>query len=264
MIFKRNINLDSPETFCEKIQWLKLHDRNPLYTKLVDKYEVKQYVADKIGEDYIIPTIGVWDSVDEIDFDNLPNQFVLKCTHDSGGLVVCKDKNKLNIKETKKKLRHSLKQNFYYFGREWPYKNVKPRIIAEKYMVDSKMGELRDYKFFCFGGQVKCYKIDFDRFIEHHANYYDMDNNILNFGEEIIPPKFNKEIEIPKTVGKMKQLAEQLSKETPFMRTDFYDVDGNIYFGELTFYPGSGCVKFTDEESDRLLGSWIKLSNGGY
>jgi hypothetical protein len=142
---------------------------------------------------------------------------------------------------------------------------VKPRIIAEKYMEDTKTGELRDYKFFCFGGVAKCYKIDFDRFVEQHSNYYDMDNHILKFGLEETPPKFDKEIEIPETIVKMKKLAGQLSSEIPFLRADFYDVDGSVYFGELTFYPGSGTMKFTDEEADALLGSWIKLPNvGGY
>ena len=153
-------NLKEPKTYNEKIQWLKLHDKNPLYTTLVDKYEVKKYIADKIGEEYIIPTLEVWDSFDDIDFDSLPNQFVLKCTHDSGGLVICNDKNKLDIAQARKTITSSLKNNYYWSGREWPYKDVKPRIIAEKYMEDSQTEELRDYKFFCFNGRVQCYKVD--------------------------------------------------------------------------------------------------------
>ena len=155
-------NIDNPKSFSEKLQWIKLHDRNPLYTKLVDKYEVKPIVAKKIGDEYIIPTIGVWDSVEDIDFDSLPNQFVLKCTHDSGGLVICKDKSKLDRNAAKKKLATCLKHSFYWGMREWPYKDVKPRVIAEQYMED-ETGELRDYKFFCFDGEVKALFIASDQ-----------------------------------------------------------------------------------------------------
>ena len=161
---KKKLNLKNPQTFNEKLQWLKIHDRKPIYSTMVDKYEAKQYVADLIGEEYVIPTLGVWDSFDEIDFATLPNQFVLKCTHDSGGLVVCEDKSKLDLQAAKEKLERSLKREYYWGGREWPYKNVKPRIIAEKYMQDSETNELRDYKFFCFSGEAKCLKIDFNRF----------------------------------------------------------------------------------------------------
>ena len=153
--FYRFANLKNPQTFNEKLQWLKLYDRNPLYTTMVDKYKVKEYVANIIGKEYIIPTLAVYNNVEDIDFDRLPNQFVLKCNHDSGGLVICKDKSKLDKKGAIKKLSKALKNNFYYNGREWPYKNVKPCVIAEQYMEDSETEELRDYKFFCFNGDVK-------------------------------------------------------------------------------------------------------------
>ena len=257
--FNKKLDLSNPKTFNEKLQWLKLYDRNPEYTKMVDKYEVKKYVAEKIGEEYIIPSIGIYNSFDEINFNELPDQFVIKCTHDSGGIVICKDKSNFSIEEARKKINKCMKNNYYRSWREWPYKNVKPRIIIEKYMEDDKTKELRDYKFFCFNGKVKCYKIDLDRFVEHRANYYDDNNRLLKFGEKVFPPDFNRNVEIPKTIEKMKELARQLSQDIPFVRVDFYDVDGKIYFGEITFFPGAGFEKFIPEEYDKVLGDLITL-----
>ena len=257
--FNKKLDLSNPKTFNEKLQWLKLYDRNPEYTKMVDKYEVKKYVAEKIGEEYIIPSIGIYNSFDEINFNELPDQFVIKCTHDSGGIVICKDKSNFSIEEARKKINKCMKNNYYRSWREWPYKNVKPRIIIEKYMEDDKTKELRDYKFFCFNGKVKCYKIDLDRFVEHRANYYDDNNRLLKFGEKVFPPDFNRNVEIPKTIEKMKELARQLSQDIPFVRVDFYDVDGKIYFGEITFFPGAGFGKFIPEEYDKVLGDLITL-----
>ena len=257
--FNKKLDLSNPKTFNEKLQWLKLYDRNPEYTKMVDKYEVKKYEAEKIGEEYIIPSIGIYNSFDEINFNELPDQFVIKCTHDSGGIVICKDKSNFSIEEARKKINKCMKNNYYRSWREWPYKNVKPRIIIEKYMEDDKTKELRDYKFFCFNGKVKCYKIDLDRFVEHRANYYDDNNRLLKFGEKVCPPDFNRNVEIPKTIEKMKELARQLSQDIPFVRVDFYDVDGKIYFGEITFFPGAGFGKFIPEEYDKVLGDLITL-----
>ena len=253
------LDLEHPVTFNEKLQWLKLHDHNPKYVAMVDKYEVKKYVASVIGEEYVIPTLGVWDRFDEIDFSILPNQFVLKCTHDSGGLVIATDKKKLNIRKTRKKIEKSLRRNYYYFGREWPYRDVKPRIIAEKYMEDKDIGELRDYKFFCFNGTVKCYKIDYDRFLCHRANYYTPDGTIMKLGEVVCPPDFDRNISQPNALSKMIAFATQLSCGIPFLRCDFYYVDGKIYFGELTFYPNGGFGKFCFNNNDCLLGSWLQL-----
>ena len=255
----KKLNLDNPQTFNEKLQWLKLYDRNPQYTIMVDKYEAKKYVADIIGEEYVIPTLGVWDRFDDIDFKSLPEQFVLKCTHDSGGIVICRNKSTFDYVAAKRKIEKALRKNFYWSQREWPYKNVKPRIIAEKYMEDKGSGDLKDYKFFCFGGQAKCFKVDFDRFTDHHANYYDADRNLLDFGEANFPPNPQKAIELPSTVALMEELAKQLSDNVPFLRADFYDVNGKVYFGELTFYPASGFGSFTSEEWDKTLGNWIKL-----
>lgn len=262
IVMGKKLNLDNPQTFNEKLQWLKLHDRKNIYTTMVDKYEAKKYVAEHIGEEYIIPTLGVWDYFDDIDFDSLPNQFVLKCTHDSGGLVICRDKSRFDKNTARKKINRSLRSNFFWFGREWPYKNVKPRIIAEKYMEDTRSSDLKDYKFFCFGGMAKCYKVDFDRFKEHHANYFDMNGNLLPLGEKICPPLFNRQLNTPENVEAMHRLAEKLSSEVPFLRADFYDVDGNIYFGELTFYPASGFGQFTSDEWDQKLGEWIPVGGG--
>lgn len=257
----KKLDLDNPKTFNEKLQWLKLYDRNKKYTKMVDKYEAKKYVASKIGEQYIIPTLGVWDKFENIDFEKLPNQFVLKCTHDSGGLIIVEDKSTLNIQEAHKKINECLKRNYYYAGREWPYKNVKPRIIAEIYLNDFNSGELMDYKFFCFNGKVKFLKVDFNRFIEHHANYYDTKLNILPFGERICPPDLNKKIDFPENINKMIELAEKLAKDIPFVRIDFYNVNEKIYFGEMTFYPAAGFGKIEPEEWDLKIGEMLELPN---
>lgn len=252
------LNLKEPRTFNEKLQWLKLYDRKPEYTQMVDKYEVKAYVAKLIGEEYIIPTLGVWDRFEDIDFDVLPAQFVLKCTHDSGGLVICKDKSKLDKAAAKAKIEKSLKRNYYLSGREWPYKNVKPRIIAEKYMVDESGIELKDYKVFCYNGQPKAVQVDFDRFIEHKRNVYSPQWELLDVGIQY-PRDPNRIIEKPKKLEEMLRLAERLSTGIPHIRTDFYIIKDKIYFGELTFYHGSGYEKFTPEEWDVTFGSWIRL-----
>ena len=260
-------DLDNPKTFNEKLQWLKLYYRKPILTTLVDKYAVKKYVADKIGEEYIIPTLGVWNSFDEIDFNSLPNQFVLKCTHDSGGLVICKDKSKLDIQAAKAKIERSLATDFYKLGREWPYKNVKPRIIAEKYMEDESGYELKDYKFFCFNGKCEFFKIDFDRQKSHHANYFNCACELMPFGEVICPPDYNRELKMPSNIGEMTNKAEQIASSinNAFVRIDLYNINGQIYFGEITFYPASGVGKFEPDEWDLKLGELIDLQgvNGG-
>lgn len=401
-------NLKEPKTFVEKINWLKLHDRNPEYTKMVDKYQVKEYVAQKIGQEYIIPTLGVWKRPEDINFNVLPNQFVLKTTHGggSGGVVVCKDKKTFDKKKAINKLRDSLASDIYRNLREWPYKNVKKQIIAEKYMMpsdkaddptydltdykfycfngephycqvirdrntketidfydmewnhmpfvglnpvakngvepvakpvhleqmkvicrrlskdikfsridlyviddkeyfgeitfypaagfgeftpadwnerlgeliklDGHMGgkihilnndiikeesfeELKDYKFFCFNGKVKCFKIDFGRFVEHHANYYSPEGKLLPFGEKGLEPDPNHKEVMPDNLTDMIKVAEELSKGFKFLRVDLYNVKDKIYFGELTFYPAAGMGAFVPEEWDEKLGNWIKL-----
>ncbi len=255
-IFGKKLNLINPKTYNEKLQWLKLYDRKPLYTTLVDKYAVKQYIAEKIGEEYIIPTLGVWDRFDDIDFDKLPNRFVLKCTHDSGGLVICKDKSKLDIPAAKKKIEKSLKRNYYYVCREWPYKNIKPKIIAETFL-ENKMGQLPDYKFYCCNGEPKAMLIATDRSTDVKFDTYDMDFNYLPMitGHA----HANKRPEKPQGFEKMKELARQLSQGFTHVRVDFYDVEGKVYFGEMTFSPCGGFKLFDPEEWDETFGSWIEL-----
>ena len=258
----KKLNLDNPRTFNEKLQWLKIHNRKPEYTVMVDKYAAKQYVADRIGEEYIIPTLGVWNHFDDIDFDSLPNQFVLKCTHDSGGLAICKDKLTFDKEAAKKKIEHYLKRKYYYIHREWPYKNVQPRIIVEKYMSDDINKELNDYKLMCFNGKVKATFVCTNRFSENGLNvtFYDTDWNRLPFERHY--PASKVEIEKPKTYDEMVKLAERLAENIPFVRVDFYEVKGKIYFGELTFFPGSGFEEFVPEKWDKTLGDWIEISGG--
>lgn len=253
----KKLNLKNPLTFNEKLQWLKLYDRKDIYTKMVDKYEAKNYVSNIIGEEYIIPTLGVWDKFDDIDFDKLPNKFVLKCTHDSGGLVICKDKNKLDIKETKHKINASLKTNFFYHAREWPYKNVKPRIIAEKYMENINHKGLIDYKFFCFNGVFKILLICSNRFFGLEKTWFDRNFELMDLEEGGHPR--NKNLSKPQRYNEMIKFAEKLSKNIPFLRVDFYEIDGHVYFGEMTFYPSSGYENFTPDEYNNILGEMIQL-----
>ena len=254
------LNIQNPKTFNEKLQWLKLHDRKDIYTKMVDKYEAKQYVANIIGEEYIIPTIGIYNNFNNIDFKKLPKQFVIKCTHDSGGLVICKDKNKLNIKEARKKINKHLKRNFYYIGREWPYKKVKPRIIIEKYMEDKLCSSTRDYKFFCFNGKpTVAYISDGSHTDDQKIAFFDMSYRQLDikrsdYGDyDKIPRK-------PKNWEKMKKLSSKLSYGMPHIRVDWYEIDGKLYFGELTFFTCSGIIPFEKESWNLKLGNMIDLT----
>lgn len=255
----KRLNFKNPQTFNEKLQWLKLYNRNPEYTRMVDKYEVREYIKEKIGEEYLIPLLGVWDKFDDIDFDSLPNQFVLKCTHDSGGLVICKDKSKLDIEAARNKINKCLKRNFYYLTREWPYKNVKPRIIAEKFMEDENGTDLKDYKIMCFGGKVKCAFVCSDRYDEGglRVTFFDREWNKLPFERHY--PSSKREIKKPKSYEKMVGIAELLSKNMKFVRIDFYEIEGKIYFGEITFFPGSGMEEFSPDIWDYKLGEMIKL-----
>lgn len=257
-VFHRHLNLKNPKTFNEKLQWLKLYDRKPEYTRMVDKYEAKQYVAERIGEQYIIPTLGVWDSFDEIDFDSLPDQFVLKCTHDSGGLVICRNKKELNLENAKRIISNSLKNNYFYAKREWPYKNVKPRIIAEKFMEDAADDALTDYKFFCFNGKAKIMYISRDHGKNPRTDFFDMEFNHLPIqvrdpNAEIVPQK-------PEQFEQMRELAEILSHGIAHLRVDFYLIDGKVYVGELTFYHMSGFSKVKPEEWNEIMGEWIDLT----
>ena len=258
--YGRRLDLRQPRTFNEKIQWLKLYDRKEIYKTLVDKAEVKKYVASILGDSVVIPTYHVWDTESEIDFKSLPDQFVLKCTHDSSSVVICRDKRTFDEEKAKKRLSFALKKNFYSAGREWAYKGLTPRIIAEKYIVEHNGGiSLCDYKFFCFNGSVKCFKVDFDRFTDHKANYYDPFGNYLPFEEIVCPSDPSREIVLPDNLPEMIKIAERLAQGLPFVRVDLYNVDGFIYFGEMTFYPASGFDFFHPSEWDLTLGQWLNL-----
>lgn len=258
--FHKFIDFRNPKTFNEKINWLKLYNRKPEYTQMVDKYAVRKYIAEKLGEEYLIPLLGVWNDPHEIDFDKLPNQFVLKWNHDSGSVIVCKDKTKLNIAEAVAMLASKKNHNGYWYGREWPYKNVKPLVIAEQYMEDAKTSELRDYKFFCFDGVAKALFVATERQKENEEvkfDFYDMDFKHLDMlqghpNAAICPAK-------PNNFEEMRRLAEKISAEIPHLRVDFYEVNGKTYFGELTFSHFSGMVPFNPEKWDDTFGSWIKL-----
>ena len=258
----RPLNLDNPQTFNEKLQWLKLYDRKPGYTVMVDKYRVRDYIKEKLGEEYLIPLLGVWNDPKDIDFEKLPNQFVLKCNHNSGlGMYICKDKSKLttkSIRTIRRNLSRGLAQDYYLTGREWPYKDVPRKIIAEKYMEDPATSELRDYKWYCFDGEPKLVMINTDRAKgQTKADYFDMDFNNLDFtwGYPNAVPSPEK----PKLFDEMKRLSRILSKGIPHIRVDFYEVQEQIYFGELTFFDGSVFDKFNPPKWDKKLGEWITL-----
>ena len=257
--FGRKLDLKHPKTFNEKLQWLKLYDRDDRYTIMVDKYMVKDYVSRKIGAQYVIPTLGVYESFEEIDFTALPDQFVIKCTHDSGGIVICTDKSAFDKIHARKFISKSLKRNYYYAAREWLYKKLVPRILVETYMMDTGLEELRDYKFFCFNGKARYFKIDVDRQTDHRSYYFDTKGRLMHFGEEVYKPDYQRNVELPHNLEEMIGLAEKLSQDIPFLRVDFYEVDGRTYFGECTFFPGAGFGKFVPQEWDFKLGELLIL-----
>lgn len=258
-----SMDLNNPLTFSEKLQWLKLNDRNPAYTAMVDKYEVRSYITEKLGEDCLIPLLGVWSHPNEIDFNSLPKQFVLKCTHDSGGVVVCKDIEQLDVKAAKRRLEKCLKRNFFLIGREWPYKNVKPRIIAEEFLSDGKHEDIWDYKFFCFSGVPTYCQVICGRHSHKTMNFFDMDwrpQEFMRVSESgKVYPLAKEQIPQPATFNKMRMAAECLSEGIPFVRVDFYEVQGKMYFGEITFYPASGFCAFEPKEWNYKLGEKIQL-----
>lgn len=257
----KGLDLDNPVTFNEKLQWLKIHDRNPLYTTLVDKYRVKQWVADRIGEEHVTPTYAMWEHVEDIDISGLPERFVLKTNHDCGGVVICRDRATFDLDAAKRKLAEHLKTNYYWRTREWPYKDVKRCIFAEEYL-DPEEGrdDLTDYKMMCFGGKVRCEFTCTDRAEDDlHVDFFDTNWNHLPFTRHYpnseVPP------EAPARLKEMVADAERLSSGIPFVRTDFYEVAGQYYFGEMTFFPGGGMEEFNPESWDAELGSWIELPN---
>ena len=261
--FRRNLgrwpDLKNPKTFNEKLCWLKLNHRDPIMTTMVDKAEAKNYVAKIVGEEYIIPTLGLWQRVEDIDFDTLPEKFVMKGTHDSGRVIVCFDKSKLDLDYALREMQASLDRDFYAITREWPYKNVPHRIIAEEFLQQAD-GGLTDYKFFCFDGYVDCVMVCLDRHLGDTKFYFfDKDWNLLRLNKrgKAAPADFT--LPRPKNLDKMFEIASVLSKGQPFLRVDLYNVDGKIYFGELTFFPDGGVDPNLLPETDKRWGQLFNL-----
>ena len=257
----KKLDLDNPKTFNEKMQWLKLYDRNPFYHELVDKYEVKQFVTKRIGPENVIPSLGVWRKFEDIPFEQLPDQFVLKCTHDSCSVIICLDKKKFDVTAAKKKLSHHLKKSTYWFGREWPYKGLTPRIIGEPYIKDSENGMgLADYKVHCFNGIPKIILVCKDRFSEGGVteDFFDIHWNHLSVRRPDID-NARIRIPVPEKLGEMLSVSRTLSKNIPFVRVDFYYANHQLYIGEMTFFPTSGLKSFLPASFDYEMGSWIQL-----
>jgi hypothetical protein len=256
---KISLNRDNKDLvlYTEKIQWLKLYDRQPEYTDMADKYNVRNYITQTIGDEYLIPCYGVWDKFEDIPFETLPNQFVLKCTHDCGSILFCKDKTNFDITSAKKHFKKRLSRNFYWRSRQWVYKNIKPRIIAEKYMVDESGTELRDYKIFCFNGEPKIIEVHIDRFSERKSNFYSPQWDVIPLSSYTNAPL--DAIQKPGSLELMLELTRKLAFSKIHVRVDLYVINEKIYFGELTFYPVSGFKNFTPPEWDRIFGDWMTL-----
>lgn len=253
------LNLKNPQSYNEKLQWLKLYYRDPILPKLVDKYEYKSFVHEKVGEQYNVKNFGVWNSFEEIDFKELPNQFVLKTTHDQGGVIICKDKKSFDLDAARKKMTRHLKRNLFYLMREWPYKYVKPRIIAEELLIDNEKGDLWDYKFYCFDGEPEFMYISMGRQDRHVPLYYfDKDFNYLDVERPNHKPD-NKIINKPENWEEMLSLAKILSAGQPHVRVDFYNIQDKLYLGEYTLFQGGGMMPFIPRSWDYEFGKYLKL-----
>lgn len=258
----KKLDLNNPQTFCEKLQWLKLYNRKAEYTMMVDKLSVKKYVSDTIGSQYVIPILGIWNQPEDIDFESLPERFVLKTTNGGGGegVYICKDKSQLDKREAIKRMSHSLKTDIYKTRVEWPYKNVVKRIFAEQYMEDESKNELKDYKVLCFNGEPKYIEVDSGRFGDHIRNIYD-----INWNLQPIAIGYKNDLSVhferPTRLKEMVEFARIFSAGIPFLRTDFYVVGERLFFGELTFFQRSGMTPFYPQELDLKLGEMIHLPN---
>lgn len=257
----KKLNLKNPQTFNEKLQWLKLYDRKTEYTKMVDKYEAKKYVANIIGEEYIIPTLGVWDRFEDIDFTKLPNQFVLKPTHTSGNIFICKDKNKIDYRKLKREVNKWLKREYYYIHREWPYKDIKPRVIAEKYIENNDGKSINDYKFYCFNGKADYVLVCIDRNMGRTKFFFlNREGKLMkNYTKDAIKYDCKLKINLINNLDEMFKIAENLSKNLKFIRVDLYNANGKIYFGELTFFPDAGWDKNRLEVTDKEFTKRLNL-----
>lgn len=252
-------NLDKPRTFNEKLQWLKLNDHNPLYNTLVDKYTVKQWVANRIGSEYVTKTYARWDSTRDVDISSLPERFVLKTNHDCGGIAICRDRATFDLEAALSKLSKHLSTNYYWGSREWPYKDVKPCVFAEEYLEPDASGDLPDYKLFCFSNSKIITLLITDRFTKAGVTqtFFDEEWHLMELTEGGHPTRPNSPK--PKFFDEMKRLASILSSDLPFVRVDFYESEGRLLFGEMTLYPKSGFECFDPEEWNIRLGSWINF-----
>ena len=260
VIMGRKLNLKNPKEYNEKLQWLKLNDRKPEYSTMVDKYEVRGYIEELLGDKYLIPCLGIYDSVDDIDIDALPDRFVLKCTHDSGSVEICKDKSSFDIEGARHRLSQAMKRNYYATYREWPYKYVKPRIIAEGYL-EGDGGDLKDYKVMCFNGEAKIIEVHENRFVEgkvHTQTFYDREWNIVPL-TQVETVTVDRPSERPRQLEEILRLSELIAKNMYHARIDWYIEGDKIYFGEITFFDGSGFESFSTPEMERMLGDMIKL-----
>lgn len=260
VIMGRKLNLKNPKEYNEKLQWLKLNDRKPEYSTMVDKYEVRGYIEDLLGDKYLLPCLGIYDSVDDIDIDALPDRFVLKCTHDSGSVEICKDKSSFDIEGARHRLSQAMKRNYYATYREWPYKYVKPRIIAEGYL-EGDGGDLKDYKVMCFNGEAKIVEVHENRFVEgkvHTQTFYDREWNIVPL-TQVETVTVDRPGERPRQLDEILRLSELIAKDMYHARIDWYIEGDKIYFGEITFFDGSGFESFSTPEMERMLGDMIKL-----
>ena len=258
----RKLDLKNPKTYNDKLQWLKLYCHRPEFTMMADKVAVKPFVASRIGAEYVAPLLGVWDRVEEIDWESLPQKFVLKTNHDGGnfGVVICRDKDSFDREKAEKRLKASLRRNTYLLGREWPYKNIPRKVFAEEYIEDKGREELLDYKFYCFDGKVRIVFIASGRQSQKEVciDYYDADGNHID-GLRQSHPNAPVPPEKPVHFDLMKSLAENLSEGIPHVRVDFFEANGNVYFSELTFFPYGGWALFHPEKYDLELGSYIRL-----
>ena len=257
----RTLELSDPSTFSEKMQWLKLNNRRPEYAVMVDKFAAKNYVANILGDKYVTPTLGVWDHYAEIDFDSLPEKFVLKCTHNSGGLMICNDRKTVDWDKGRKQIENALMKNYYLSSREWPYKDVPPRIIAEEYLENNEEG-LHDYKIWCFNGEPVYIQYITGRIGDQtYERFYNLNWELQNFSYH--NPLMKEPVKRPDCLEELLWAASELAKNQPFVRTDFYVLeDGSIRFGEITFYPMSGMEQWHPVEMDRILGDRIDLNFG--
>lgn len=259
----KKLNLDHPVSFQEKTQWLKLHYKESLYTRLVDKYEVREYVAGKIGAEYLIPLYGVYESFDDIDFPSLPDQFVIKCTHDSGSTIVCRDKSSFNIKAARKRIMSSMKKDYFLEGREYPYKDVRHRIIVEKLLIaDSDNTSVPDYKFFIFNGEPRMFFVAEGRFSKEGTRFtfYDMYWNELPIrAKGHVAEGAHTSVKKPECWEEMKEIVRKLSIPVPFVRIDLYISENKLYFGEYTFFHDGGVVDFEPDEWNYKLGKMIEI-----